>query len=1515
MNASRKIPKMPAGRKWFCLFIAALAMLRQTRLLANPAGMSVGSGSATAQQLGSQLNITVSQTAILNWQSFNVQAGETTSFLQPSANSVVFNVIGGQSPSQIFGNLNANGTVILANANGFYFGPNSMIKVGGSFIATTAPIAPDFGAGGMWLFTGMPPLASIVNYGQIEVGHGKSLFLIAEKIENHGSLTAPGGDVDLAAGQSVLVSDSADGRGLSATVQLPQGSVDNFGRITADAGTIALQAKVVNQNGIIQADSIAEKNGVIELVAADELNLGANSQILARGDDSIGGSAGGTVTLKSDNVFSDNAGSQIVTTGGANGGNGGNIEVSAPNIQSLDSAMDARAKSGSTGGEFLLDPVNIVLGTSGSGTVPANGTVDSSGSGTLNLNVNTAFKNKNFSQILLQATGNITLNASTTWDLSASTGLTSGQLTLQAGGDIIFADKSKIYDASDWSVSLYAGYSFITGAVQSGVGNIYLNGGSGLTKNGTIQLSAGDINLFAGQSILVAPVNSSVVSGSIFTTGGGNIFACALAGDIVAGTSNGGTSSTSQTSDYNFTDAGATPNPYLGGISTAAGGNVTLIAGNNIDSTPKVPSKQAPGASGTYGSGDVTVLAGNKITGNYTLADGVGTMIAGVPVQSSQAAILQNPNANATAYATALADLVLAVRQSQNANGNIGAAPVSGVASTAPVTLSLINGTWNAYAANDISIKEVNNPNGAFNSSQSFLFNYAPAAAANFWAGNAIELVGANLGRLTSVNKTPIYAPILSLNAGAGGIKIDKSIILAPSSEGSLSIITRNGGDLVGAVVSGSTVLNGITMSDSSSSDYTTFASAHDNIHLNDPNPHPVSLDISGSIDSFSLTVPTFANITVQGDTYNFGFKGRNLSAAQTTSINVAGSITYRGDLTTIGLTTAQLADLLPTELFTDSADTSITSKLRYDASTGKLIFIGVMSAADLAFLLNPSVLVLDQNGNVVTQPALDTDGNLILDANGNPTTVPVTRTLTLDATQQGMVSQLYTASQSASLGDQGLALTGPGNFNVSANSMDLGVSGGIRVLAPNAALAAISPYGANLNVTTIGNLSMTSTKIANDSLLGGITLTVGGTLDVGGQFTTLGDASAPKGIFTSGGGDVFITANGDVNVNGSRIAAYDGGNITVESLNGNVNAGTGGAGYVSMNALELDPVTGLLTSIPATIPGSGILATTVAGSHATLGNILVETPNGDISASKGGVIQISFNGTDTSKATAELLAGYEMQDVNGQRVLAQNLANAKPVPAFSAQNVVTLGTSVQLHLDGSATLIPLLDGNGNPFVAGGYPLYVKSGDTSQQVVEVINDQIQPYVNTAGHHVYMTKPLDDNGQPYADSHGNPTWVLGRNIEATGSGVIGQNVILKATGYIDGLFVGAFVDYNPLKSTPPDLGPPVIIGPTVKLETPSDGGPGPDPIVVSDKGSNAAPPPEVTKTDAPTADTAATVVSKTEEQDTGFGGEGKNKGKGISLAQKVSRVTVLLPPKTLSGKAEPRAEAQEPRPGS
>ena len=253
---------------------------------ANPTGMTVASGSATASQNGSQLTITASQNAFLNWQSFNIAAGETTTFNQPSAQSIVWNRVNDPTPSQIFGSLQANGIVVLMNSSGFYFGPNSFVQAAGLIVSTAQNMPQN--TGGAWEFNGPPPTASIINYGKINVVNGGSAFLIAQNVANFGDISAPGGTIGIAAGQDVLVSERPDGRGLSMKVTLPEGSVDNEGHSVADAGTISVNAQVVNQNGIVQANSVRDVNGVIELVASDKLNLGANSQILANGDDSTG---------------------------------------------------------------------------------------------------------------------------------------------------------------------------------------------------------------------------------------------------------------------------------------------------------------------------------------------------------------------------------------------------------------------------------------------------------------------------------------------------------------------------------------------------------------------------------------------------------------------------------------------------------------------------------------------------------------------------------------------------------------------------------------------------------------------------------------------------------------------------------------------------------------------------------------------------------------------------------------------------------------------------------------------------------------------------------------------------------------------------------------------------------------------------------------------------------------------------------------------------------------------------
>ena len=1366
---------------------AAMVFAFASAALANPTGLTVQSGSATISVNGSQFSITAGNNAVLNWQRFNIAAGETTVFNQPSASSIAWNRVNDPNPSQIFGTLRANGVVVLLNSSGFYFGPNSFVSAAG-LVVSTANCAPPQNGGGSWEFNGPPPLASIINYGTIRVGNGGSVFLIADKIENHGDIIAPGGSIGLAAGQTVTLSERPDGRGMSLNVVLPQGSVDNYGNLVADAGTIALNAKVVNQNGFIQANSVQNQNGVIELVAADSLALGANSQILAQGDDSAAGSAGGTVTLKSENHFSDATGGRIVTAGGANGGNGGNIEVSAPDIQSLNSSMDASARAGFTGGEFLLDPANIVLGTSGSGAPDGSGAVAyNSGSGTLNLNVNTAFANKNFSNIKLQATGNITLAAGTAWDLSGSTGMSSGQLTLQAGGDIVFNSGALITDANNWSLNLMAGVSFPSGAVQSGTGNIYLNGGSGKTLNGAIQLAQGAVDLTAGNSILVG-------SGYVRTTGGGAISVNALAGSVNTGTDAAGYVFLSATS------AGAPMyivDPNLGGISTAAGGDVTISAGQNVTSYLPSGTRTAGDAGcGAFGSapGNVSITAGGNVTGHYVVAHGTGSISAG-------------NNAGTT---------------------------------SAQLALSLISGGWNVNAGNNIVLQEVRNPNGVLNklgfsgSTSKHTFDYAPGDFVNLTAGNGVELLGASLPRNSGSFESGIpviYPGILNIVAGAGGVTLDRDVMLFPSPQGGLAITTTAGGGLFGTAPGG---LTSLTMSDSADRQYLSTAAftghAPVPVHLN--NPTPVTLNISGDMDNILFTASEAAQINVGGNMNNSRFAGQNLHGTDVTSIHVAGDILNRNDFTSVTLASAPDFGLLGQAYPYSDFYATLTSLLHYDPATKALTFQGRMTSEQLAALTSLTIQLVDATG----APLVDGSGN------------PITSTVHL--LDSATATALYNATQDIPFSPStGYYVGGGGSFNLTARNLDLGATAGIQSVGPlnNPALANYFNHGANINVTLTGNLDMFSTTIC--SLNGGnINVAAGGSVNVGSS-TFSGSDQVARGIFTVEKSDVTVVAGGDVNVNGSRIAAYDGGNVTVESLNGNVNAGTGGQGSVAVQKIVVDGTVDASSGLPyhsdtETIPGSGILATTFPQpldpafptSQNTVGNILVETPRGNINASAGGIVQLPLNNVNSPDAIVEVLAGYELRDSLGHAVDAAHLSDGRLVSVSSGRNIDASGSGVigsTVKLDASGSIVGVIFARNNIDI------------TAQQNV--------------------------------------------NVTALAQG----SVSASAGGSLTGSLIG--------------VGGVSASGGSIEANLESNNGISGD--TSGSKGLAQGTAANATASAASASDDSGKTVAKADTTDD----DPLKKKKGIALAQKVSRVTVLLPPKNLSGKPEPRAEAQEPRP--
>src|SRR5579863_6033021 len=119
-GAGSRVPYFRAGRfvRLLSLAVAAGGML--SRLVhANPNGGVIVQGSGTIPTTSPNMTIPItSANAFITWQSFDIAAGETTTFVQPSASSVVWNQISGPQ-SQIMGNLNANGYVILQNPNGF----------------------------------------------------------------------------------------------------------------------------------------------------------------------------------------------------------------------------------------------------------------------------------------------------------------------------------------------------------------------------------------------------------------------------------------------------------------------------------------------------------------------------------------------------------------------------------------------------------------------------------------------------------------------------------------------------------------------------------------------------------------------------------------------------------------------------------------------------------------------------------------------------------------------------------------------------------------------------------------------------------------------------------------------------------------------------------------------------------------------------------------------------------------------------------------------------------------------------------------------------------------------------------------------------------------------------------------------------------------------------------------------------------------------------------------------------
>ena len=331
-KSARRTNQHPGSLKPLCY---ALLLSFATAAQANPTAPTVVHGSVQFNQVGSSLNVTNSPNAIINWQSFSIDAGETTRFIQQSANSAVLNRVVGQNVSSLLGTLESNGKVWLINPSGILIGRDAQINVGGLVASTLDVMDGDF-LGGRMNFNG-DASALLENQGNITVPIGGGVYLLGGEIENSGIITAPSGEVVLAAGKQIEIGQAGTPN-LSVNIKAGEGKALNLGQIATPDGSTNIFASLIEQKGVINAGSAVREGGRILLRASKQVKLDSGSATTVN---STTGSGGDIVI---------DAG--FVALGGtvsADGASGGQITVEASGGLSLAENVSARGTTGEGG--------------------------------------------------------------------------------------------------------------------------------------------------------------------------------------------------------------------------------------------------------------------------------------------------------------------------------------------------------------------------------------------------------------------------------------------------------------------------------------------------------------------------------------------------------------------------------------------------------------------------------------------------------------------------------------------------------------------------------------------------------------------------------------------------------------------------------------------------------------------------------------------------------------------------------------------------------------------------------------------------------------------------------------------------------------------------------------------------------------------------------------------------------------------------------------------------------------
>lgn len=521
-----------------------LVFLFNIPVYAAPNGANVVHGNVNISQSGS--NTIINQNtdkAIINWNSFDVNKGESVLFNQNSSSSIILNRVTSGLPTNIFGNISANGNVFILNQAGVLVGNGASINTN-SFLAGAANINDNDFIAGKYNFYGAQ--GNIINNGSIKVQDGGYAVLMGKNVENNGLISAKLGKIYLSSGETFRMDMSGnDLIGVEVEKGITDAYISNTGHIQAEGGTIIMTAKnasdvirqAVNNTGVIDASSISYKGGKVILGAE-------NGQVINDGEINVSSKSdeGGSIELKAEHIINNglvyanglNGGlinmlssdllkigsSSIIQANSFGFGNGGNIKlISQKRAEAHKGALiEAGSIYGSGGfielsgydsvyafgnfntkslygvyGQFLLDPSNMFIGNYSNLADNENNQVSSDGNTYIDITwLNNMLNTSNVSLQTLQGNGlgDITLNAGVT--LTGTNGL-----TLNAANNIS-----------------------LLGNID-GLSALTLNAGGSITGNNNI--TVGDISANALNNILLTKLNVTGKSSYVSSTGDVNL--------------------------------------------------------------------------------------------------------------------------------------------------------------------------------------------------------------------------------------------------------------------------------------------------------------------------------------------------------------------------------------------------------------------------------------------------------------------------------------------------------------------------------------------------------------------------------------------------------------------------------------------------------------------------------------------------------------------------------------------------------------------------------------------------------------------------------------------------------------------------------------------------------------------------------------------------------------------------------------------------------------------------------